>query len=207
MTRNRARLRTVHQQIRGSGSPTSMSTIRVPPKLVRSTTMPSGSAAISPTAAAAAPDGCGAHRRQRGVGLVGGDDRDDLALVGDVQRVDAEEVARAEHGRGDREARLVEHDGQVGVAGELVADRADATTGRVAQPARAGRGGEERLDEPVDRRGVGADVGLEGEVAAGQHHRHAVVADRARDEHPVARLHQLRRRAHALLGSRRCRPS
>ena len=133
-----------------------------------------------------------AHRRQCGVDLVGRHDSDHLALVGDVQRVDAQEIARADHGRGDGKARLVEDDRQVGVPGELVADRANATPGRVAQPTRAGGGGEERLDEIVDRRGVRPDVRLEGKVATGQHHRHAVVGDRAGDEHPVARPHLFR---------------
>src|ERR1700742_1955700 len=46
------------QQILGSGSPTSMSTIRVPPNPVRSTTVSAGSATTSPTSAASAPNGC-----------------------------------------------------------------------------------------------------------------------------------------------------
>jgi hypothetical protein len=43
------------QQIRGSGSPTSMSTMRVPPNMVRSTTIPGGSLHISPMMAASLP--------------------------------------------------------------------------------------------------------------------------------------------------------
>ena len=116
---------------------------------VRSTTMPSGSAAISPMTAAPAPSGWARIAASAGVDLVGRHDRDDLALVGDVQRVDAEQVAGAVDRRVDRQRRLVEHDGEAGVAGQLVADRADAAAGRVAQPAGAGRGGEQRLDEPV----------------------------------------------------------
>ena len=41
-----------------------------------------------------------------------------------------------------------------------------------------GRGGEQRLDELVQRCGVGLDLGLDVEVAAGHHHRHAVIAER-----------------------------
>jgi hypothetical protein len=48
---------TADQQIRGSGSPTSMSTIRVPPIGVSSTTSPGGSRRISPMAAASLPKG------------------------------------------------------------------------------------------------------------------------------------------------------
>ncbi len=45
------------QQIRGSGSPTSMSTIRVPPNAVTRTTMPGGSDRIRPITAASRPTG------------------------------------------------------------------------------------------------------------------------------------------------------
>jgi predicted kinase len=45
------------QQIRGSGSPTSMSTIRVPPKPVFSSTSPGGSSWTRPMIAAPAPSG------------------------------------------------------------------------------------------------------------------------------------------------------
>src|SRR5215467_2083642 len=45
------------QQMRGSGSPTSRSTIRVPPNVVLIVTSPTGSAVTSPTIAACAPNG------------------------------------------------------------------------------------------------------------------------------------------------------
>ena len=153
--------------------------------------MPSGSAAISPTRTAPAPSGSARSAVQGGVLLVGGDHRHELPLVRHVERVDAEQVARTGHGRVDGQRGLVEHDGQVGVAGELVRNGSEPTAGRVAHPARRRGDREEPVDEPADRGGVGADVGLEGQVAAGQHHRHAVVADRARAQHDVARLHLL----------------
>jgi hypothetical protein len=43
------------QQIRGRGSPTNMSTIRVPPNVVRNTTMPGGVEWIRPISVASAP--------------------------------------------------------------------------------------------------------------------------------------------------------
>ena len=154
--------------------------MRVPPKVVQQHDDACGSATISPIARRVGAERMRPQRGERGVGLVRGDDRDELALVGDVQRVDAEQVARADHRGRDGQQRLVEHDAEVGVAGELVADRADAAAGRVAHPAGRRRGVEQRLDELAERRGVGADVGLEREVAAGQHHGHAVVGDGAR---------------------------
>ena len=73
-----------------------MSTIRLPPNEVRSATMPCGSGTISPTTVASAPCGCWSQGGDCRVGFIGRDDRDELALVRDVQRVDAEHVARAE---------------------------------------------------------------------------------------------------------------
>ena len=75
-----------------------MSTIRVPPNVVRRTTMPSGSAAISPITAAACPPGLARSGRDGKIGLVGCDDGDELAFVGDVEGIDAEEVAGADDG-------------------------------------------------------------------------------------------------------------
>jgi len=43
----------------------------------------------------------------------------------------------------------------------------------------------------VHRRSVALDVRLEPEVAARDHHRHAVVAERAREEHTIPRLHPI----------------
>ena len=195
--------RAVDQQIRGSGSPTSMSTMRVPPKVVSRTTMPSGSAAISPTRTAPAPSGsarsAAARRRPR--------------RGRRPPRTSPRSPRRAGRCRGGRRrrrrpgrpgsARLVEHDGQVGVAGQLVRHRPQPTPGRVAAAsAWTGAAAEEPLDQPADRSGVRADVGLEGQVAAGQHHRHAVVADRARAQHDVARLHPLGPEPAALRGPR-----
>ena len=92
--------------MRGSGSPTSMSTMRVPPNAVtQHDDARRLGADLADRAPRRAPSGMGAQRGERGVGFVGGDDRDELALVGDVERVDAEQLARAGHRRPDRQAR------------------------------------------------------------------------------------------------------
>ena len=180
------------QQMRGSGSPTSMSTMRVPPKVVSSTTMPSGSALISPTTAALRADRVRPQRGQGRVRLVGGDDRDELALVGHVERVDAEQVAGRAHGgsRSGAGLRRARRPGWWPWPARCTPCRARRGWGRAASgwPGAAWRSG---LHQVAERRGVGADVRLEREVAARQHHRHAVVGDGARHQHDVARLHEL----------------
>ena len=90
------------QQIRGSGSPTSWSITRRPPKLVSTSTIPGGSVRTSPISAACSQPGTAAQRRERRVGRLGGDERDQLALVGDVHRVDPEDLGRPRHRRRHR---------------------------------------------------------------------------------------------------------
>jgi methionine sulfoxide reductase heme-binding subunit len=53
----RKRRATVNQQMRGNGSPASMSTTRLPPNAVSSSTSPGGSGWTSPTSAAPEPSG------------------------------------------------------------------------------------------------------------------------------------------------------
>src|SRR6185436_5486350 len=50
----------------------------------------------------------------------------------------------------------------------------------------------------MDGRGVRRDVGVYGEVAAGQHDRHAVFSDRAGQQHLVARPHTVARQLPAV---------
>ena len=81
--------------------------------------------------------------------------------------------------RSDRKPRLLDDDTEPGRPGQLVADRAHATAGGVAHPAGAGRRrGAAPATRPLSGRGVGADVRVDGQVAARQQHRHPVVADR-----------------------------
>ena len=87
------------QQMRGSGSPTSMSTMRVPPKVVSRTTIALGLGRDLRRCAAASARRVGPHRRAGRRRPRRGHDGDDLALVGDVERIDAEQVAGAGHGR------------------------------------------------------------------------------------------------------------
>ena len=124
-----------------------------------------------------------------------------LALVGDVQRIDARAGRRrrsppAATGSGG----LVEHDGQAGVAGQLVAHGADAAAGRVAQPAGRRRGGR-AARRPARPRGA---VSERMSASSARSPRASITAMpwsamRARDEHDVARLH-------AVGAERRARP-
>ena len=95
----------------------------------------------------------------------------------------------------DGQRGLVEHDREPGGVGELVERGGETAARRVAHASAAPPSGEQRRRELVHRRGVALDVGLERELAAGDHHRHAVVGERAGEEHAVARPHVLAARA------------
>ncbi len=170
-----------------------MSTIRVPPNPVRSTTLSAGSVTISPTSAASAPSGCDRNASSPASGLLRRDDGDELALVGDVQWVDAEQFAGAiDHGR-HRKSLLFEQDPEAAGLGQLVAHGAYPAARRITHPS-GGRGRRhQQLHQRADRGGVGGDVGLDGQIAPGEHHRHAVIAHRPRQQHLVSGAHRQRR--------------
>ena len=91
--------------------------------------------------------------------------------------------------------RLVEPHGEPGGLRELVQRRRQTAAGRVAHPAELRAELEQRGGQLVHRRGVALERGLEPELAAGDEHGEAVVADRAGDEDAVARPRPRRARA------------
>jgi len=97
------------QQIRGSGSPASMSTTPLPPNAVSRITSPGGSGCTSAITAASAPRGCERSAASASSAL-GCDDRQQLALVCDVEGVEPEDLAGPVDGRGDWQRRLVDGD-------------------------------------------------------------------------------------------------
>ena len=125
------------QQILGSGSPASRSITRLPPKAVSTSTIPGGSVLTSPISAAPSQPGARAQRRERGVGGLGRDEGDEAALVGDVHRVDPEDLRRARRRRADRHVALASDDRHPRGAGELVEHGRDPAAGRVAHAAQA----------------------------------------------------------------------
>ena len=66
---------------------------------------------------------------------------------------------------------------------------------------------EQRRGQLVQRRGVALELDLELELAARDHDGHAVVAERAGDEHPVAGPDAVGRESHAVGDQRRPRRS
>ena len=127
------------------------------------------------------------QRRERRVGVLGRDERDQPAFVGDVHRIDPEQLGGGGDDRRDRHARLVDQDRDARCPGKLVEHRGDAAPGRVAQAVHVRpAAGQQRVDRRPEALGVGLELGVELELVAGQHDRGAVLADRARHQHPVS---------------------
>ena len=119
------------------------------------------------------------------VGLLGGHHGHQLALVGHIERVDAQQFAGGGHlgrtGSADSSSTTVS-----------LASRANSlqtvpTPPRVASRSQRvdGRRRQQALHQPVEWGGVRRDVSLHGQVAPGEHDRRAVVADGPRAEHHV----------------------
>jgi hypothetical protein len=140
----------------------------------------------SPISAAWSPPGTersAAERRLRGPGRHEGHQP---ALVGHVHRVDAEDLRRAGDVGPHGHVGLTDEDGDPGGPGELVEDRGDPAARRVAQAADVLS---DRLQQRVHRRPqrlrVRLDLRAEAELAAGQHDRGPVLADRAGHEDAI----------------------
>ena len=187
--------RELHQQILGSGSPTSMSIMRCPPKDVRPSTRPGGSVTTSPMStrvavrprSTASPQGHRRRPRRRRTR------RACLRWPRTADRCPSSSPAPATAGR-DGQRGLVDDDADAArrprsrrqrwrlLHGWHHACSADRDHTRTTSASTTGHSAMVSL----------RDVGLDLEVAAGEQHRHAVVADRARDEHPVAGPHPVR---------------
>ena len=137
------------QQIRGSGSPTSWSMTRLPPNAVCTSTIPGGSVFTSPISTAPSQPGHRAQRRQRRVRRLGRHEGDELALVGHVHRVDAEDLRGAGHRRLHRHVALAHDHRHARGARQLVEHRGDAAARRVAHAAQLRSG---RVEQRVDGR-------------------------------------------------------
>ena len=122
-----------------------------------------------------------AHRREQALGVGGATDRDELALVGDVERIEPEELAgRARPARFTGMSLLVDHHAAARLPRDLVQRRREPAARRVAQAVDAGHRRQHRGHEAVQRRRIRRDRGLERQVLAQRHDRHAVVAHACR---------------------------
>ena len=130
----------------------------------------------------------GPERRERRLSRLRRDDGEQLALVGGVERIEAQHRAGRGHAPPHGYAALVELDAQARALRELAERRRDAAARGIAQHAHLGPGLEQRPDEGTQRRAVALNLAAE-HTAARKHDRRAVVARRAGEYDRVARPH------------------
>ena len=143
-----------------------MSTMRRPPKTVRIVTRPGSPRPNAADDRSAAPKRMRAHGGERGLRLVGRRDGDDLALVGEIERVEPQNLAERLDLFADRRRLFVDLDRHLRGLGDLVQRRRQPAAGRVAQEAHAGRSGDQRRDQSVQRRAIALNRRLQRHVAA-----------------------------------------
>ena len=164
-----------------------MSTIRLPPYEVIPRTAPAGCSATSPMMHASSPPGVRSQRIESGVGGFGRDDREELAFVGDVQRIESQQLAGAAHGIAHRNLLFEKHDAQAAIASQFVQRGGDTAARGIAHPANAGPSGDgQRLHQRQNGTRVGAEIGFEIEFSARQQDGDAVIADRSGEQNLVA---------------------
>ncbi len=123
------------QQMRGSCSPASQSTIRPPPKAVRISTKWFGSSTARPMAEDCRAERMGPHGRDQPIGEFRRDDRHELAFVGDVERIEAEKLAGGGDFGAHRDRVLRDRKADAGLMRELVQRRRKAAARGIAHDA------------------------------------------------------------------------
>ena len=185
----------IDQHIRGRGSPTSISIILVPPNWVCISTMRAGSSRISPMIAASSPPSISRSAARAASAACGRDHGQQFALVGDIDRIDAQDLAGALHDLANGHLLFPDRHAIAGVTRQLVQHGADSAARGVAHEAQVGsRGALERGYQRRQGPRVRADLRLQVEVAARDQDGHAVIAQRAGAEDFVARVARRSRR-------------
>ena len=163
------------------------------------TTMPGWSVTHAPITAARAPCGCARIAASTRSASSAGTNATQLALVGNVERVKAQQAAGVADLRGDRQRPLIERDPDSRRPGDLVERRGHTAAGRDRAAHAVGAGVDHRRDQAVQRGGVAGDGGGELQSFAATHHRHSVHPDVTADDDRIAGV------ARAAGGCRRAR--
>ena len=107
---------------------------------VRIVTRPGSPDVTRPMMLAAPPSGCARSAATRVLRLLRRNDGDDFAFIGEIERIEPEDLAKAPHLVANGGRSLVDLDRDLRRFGDLVEHGRDAAAGRIAKKAR-GRGG------------------------------------------------------------------
>ncbi len=123
----------------------------------------------------------------RSIGVPGSHDRQELALIGNVERVEPKQLTRTANCVAHRDMVFKENNSEPAVTGEFVEGSGSASACGIAHPADART---RRLNQSFDQRKHGTCVGpyisFQIQLSAGQQNSYAMVPDRTGDQHFVA---------------------
>ena len=98
------------------------------------------------------------HGREDRIGVGSGDGSDQFAFVGNIQRIEAEDLACAAHLFVDRDRILFEFDAGTGLCGKFVQRTRDTAPCGITQDVNGGASGEHRCDQRMQCGGVACDL-------------------------------------------------
>ena len=130
---------------------------------------------------------CQAQSIDGGIGVLGRNHGQELALVRNVQRIEAQQFTSAAHRVAHGNLILKKNHSQSTIARQFVQRCRRAATSGIAHPtdSRASRPNQS-LDQRQHGAGIGAKVGFKIEFAARQQNRDAVIANGPGEQNPVA---------------------
>ena len=173
--------------MRGSWSPASISTIRVVPSVERMVTRAGMAAGYSADDLRIPSQRVLAHCAQHLISDGGFYDRHQLTLVGDVQGIESQHLARALYFRSNRNGSFFQLNPDTRLGGNLVQGAGNTSARRITHAADFSRYRQHGSDERMQCSAIAGQRGLELQALALRHDADAVLADGAAEQDPVSR--------------------
>src|SRR5581483_3117365 len=129
-----------------------------------------------------------AHDRQHKFGILRPHKGDELAFVGDVERVEAEDFTSAFDGFVNRNVSFLEADAHARLPGDFIESAGDTAASGIAEDVNVRSRRQHGLHESVEWRGVAFDFAFKFKALAHRHDRNAVRGNRTIDDDFVTGL-------------------
>ena len=157
-------------------------------------TVPAGCSLTSPIENRALAAGTTVQSRERSVGQIRSDHREELSFIGDVQRIQAQQLACAADFVAHRNPVFGEQNPETAIARQFIQRRRGAPARRIAHPANARPGGRgHRFNQRQDGTRVRPQIGFEIQFIARQKNGDPVIADGSGKQNLIARADRARR--------------
>ena len=132
------------------------------------------------------------HGRARRIGEMSRYDRNDLALIGEIERIEAKDFAKAFDFFSQRGSALFDLDSNAGGFGNFVEHGCDAAARRIANELHLRAGVDEGVDERVQCSAIAFDRCVETEIPARSENGRTMIAEKSIDQNHIARFGAVR---------------